>query len=157
MWRALTSTTSLSIRFSHQEIDNIESQFAFIEGSRDQIGVSWDRRARSGRVTLGYDLELNDRDSAGVSPNRNRIWARYRYSGSPRWTADVQFSLRSSRYDDVTVTRNEDLADLSLSYIRNISDGWQLSGRYRWSDNDSNVDFFAYSRNRLTLGLTKNF
>lgn len=157
LWRALTSTASLSISFSHHEIDNIDSQFAFIEGSRDQVGVSWDRRARSGRVTLGYDLELNDRDDANVSPTRNRIWARYRYSASPQWAADVQFSLRSSRYDELAVTRNEDLADLSLSYIRNLSDGWQLSGRYRWSDNDSNVDLFAYSRNRLTIGLTKNF
>ena len=157
LWRALSSSTSLSIRFSHHEIDNVDSQFAFIGGSRDQLGVSWDRRARSSRLTLGYDLELNDRDNASVSPTRNRVWVRYRYSASPQWTADVQLALRSSSYDDLAVTRNEDLADLSLNYIRHLSDGWQLSGRYRWSDNDSNANLFAYSRNRLTIGLTKNF
>jgi len=157
LWRALNSTSSLSIRFSHQEIDSIESRFAFIEGSREQLRVSWDRRARAGRLTLGYDLELNDRVDASVSPTRNRLWFRYRYSTSPDWAADVQLALRSSSYDDLAVARDEDLADLSLGYIRRFSRGWQLNSRYRWSDNDSTADVFAYSRSRLTLGLTKNF
>jgi len=157
LWRALTSSTSLSIRFSHHEIDSVESRFAFIDGSREQFQILWNRRGQAGRVTLGYDLELNDRDNASVSPTRNRLWARYRYNASPEWAADVRLALRSSSYDDLTVVRDEDLADLSLGYVRHLSDGWQLSGRYRWSDNDSNIGFFAYSRNRLTIGLTKNF
>ena len=157
LWRVLGSTTSVSIRFSHHEIDSVESRFAFVEGSREQLGVSWNRRGQTGRLTLGYDLELNDRADASVSPTRNRFWFRYRYSPSPEWAAEAQLALRSSSYDDLAVARDEDLADLSLGYIRRFPDGWQLSGRYRWSDNDSNVDVFAYSRNRLTLGLTKNF
>ena len=65
--------------------------------------------------------------------------------------------MRSSSYDDLAIARDEDLADLSLGYVRRLAGGWQLSGRYRWSDNDSNVDFYAYSRNRLSIGLTKSF
>ena len=92
-----------------------------------------------------------------MSPTRNRLWFRYRYSASPEWAADVQLSLRSSSYDDLAVARDEDLTDIALGYIRRFSRGWQVNGRYRWSDNDSDVDIFSYSRSRLTVGLTKTF
>jgi len=157
LWRMLGAATSLGIRFSHHEIDSVDSRFAFIEGSREQLGVSWDRFGRTGRLTLGADLEFNDRADARVAPTRNRVWFRYRYSASPDWAADVQLSLRSSDYDDLAVARDEDLTDISLGYVRRFSRGWQINGRYRWSDNDSGVDVFSYSRSRLTVGLTKTF
>lgn len=156
-WRALSAATSVQIRVSHEDIDSIESQFAYIEGSREQLGVAWERRDGAGGLSLGYDLELNDRADPRVSPTRHRLWTRYRYSPSPEWTADVQLALRVGRYGDLPVAREEDLTDLSLGFVRRFPRGWQLSGRYRWSDNDADVERLTYSRNRLTVGLRKNF
>jgi hypothetical protein len=155
--RKLGSATTLGIQVVHDEVDGVESQFDYLEGSREQVGVSIDRYGEAGRLTLAYQLELNDRVSASVAPTRNRVSLRYRYTMSPHWGADFGLSLRASAYDDLQVPRDEDLTELSLGFLRNFARGLQLSGTYRWSDNSSNVDLFDYQRNRISLGVTKSF
>jgi tetratricopeptide (TPR) repeat protein len=157
MRRFLTSAMTLILAASHDAVDNVEPQFAYLAGSRQQLEVSVDRRGGAGRLSLGYELELNDRDDPNVSPTRNRVWLRYRYSPNPDWSADARISFRSSRYDDLATPRDEDLADISLGYQRRFSGGWEVTGSYRRSDNNSNVDLFSYARNRLSVGVTKNF
>jgi hypothetical protein len=155
--RRLTASAWLTLRATHDEIDNASSRFAYIEGSRDQLGVSVDLIGGTGRLTLGYDIESNDRADPGVSPSRNRLWVRYRYSSSPDWSTDARLALRNSSYDDLAIPRDEDLIDLTLGYTRRFAGGWEASGGLRWSDNDSNISLLTYSRSRFNLGLTKNF
>jgi len=149
--------TTLTIRVMHDEVDSAESRFAYIDGTRDQISVAWDKRGTASRFTLAYDLELNNRFGQSVSPLRNGLSARYRYSMNPAWEADLWLALRSSKYDDLAITRDEDRTELSLGLLRTLSSGWQVKGRYLWIDNESNYAVFSYSRNRLVLGLTKTF
>jgi len=155
--RALDDRTGLSVRYLHDEIDDLEDQFAFVQGSRDQVRVELDRSTPNARLALGYILELNDRADASVSPARHRIFGRYRVAVTPDWLIDAELSFRISSYDDLTVTRDEDLAELSLGFTRTLAKGWQLTGEYYLAENDSNVDSFAYDRNRFLLGLTKLF
>lgn len=155
--RPLSAATTVTFLADHDEVDNVESQFAYVAGTRQQLGVSIDRRNGAGRLSLGYDLELNDRNDPNVSPTRNRVWTRYRYSPNPDWTAEARISFRASRYDDPATVRDEDLTDITLRYLRRFAGGWEISADYRWSSNDSNLDLLTYSRNRLTFGVTKTF
>jgi tetratricopeptide (TPR) repeat protein len=155
--RPLSEATVIGISLVHDEVDAGESQFAFIEGAREQFGLSWDRYGASARLTLAYRYESNDRVSPSVSPSRNGVSIRYRYSMSPAWATDVSLSLRKSAFADLALPRDEDRTELSLGFHRRFSRGWRLNGTYRWSDNRSNVDAFAYTRSRMSLGLTKDF
>ena len=40
---------------------------------------------------------------------------------------------------------------------RELWGDWQVTGQYRLSSNDSNVDGFSYDRNRLGVGLNRVF
>lgn len=151
------ATGMIGFRLTHAEVDEIDSQYAFISGSRQQLTFSWDKYGESGRVTLEYQLEDNDRRDPGVSPSRNRIRMRYRHAFTTDLSLDAAVSFRESSYDQLVVSRKEDLAEASLEFIKNLSGGWQFRGRYAWSDNDSTLSRFSYSRSRTAVGFTKNF
>ena len=155
--RYLSSSTVFGVGVIHDEVDGAESQFAYLDGSREQLDMSVDKYGSSGRLTFAYKFESNDRTSASVSPTRHRLSLRYRYTMSPAWNADVALALRSSAYDDLAVPRDEDLTELSLGLLRTFAGGLLLNGTHRWSDNSSNVDAFTYTRSRISLGLTKTF
>lgn len=155
--REIGATGTIGLRLAHAEVDELDPQYAFISGSRQQLTFSWDKYAENGRVTFEYQLEENDRRDPGVSPSRNRIRMRYRYTLNPRLSLDAAVSFRQSSYDDLLVSRKEDLAEATLEFIKDLSNGWQFRGRYLWSDNDSSLSRFSYSRSRTSFGFTKNF
>lgn len=154
--RDLGSSLKLGLSFGHDEVDDINAEFAYVNGSRDRVGVTLDRFGDSGRLTLGYRWELNDRADASVSPVRNRASLRYRYAMSPSWSVDGQLAYRRSVYGDLPVARDENRLELSLGLVRHLA-GWEVNGNYSWYDNESNVDIYSYERSRLMLGLTKSF
>jgi hypothetical protein len=155
--RPLTAVTALGLSFLHEDVDPAGSRFAFLDGAREQLGVTWDRYGMKGRLTLAYRHELNDRDSPAVSPARNGVSLSYRYTMSPAWTADVALGLRRSAFDDASARRDEDRYDLSAGIGRRFGRSWQMSGMYQWSENRSDVAAFTYTRTRLSFGVTKDF
>lgn len=155
--RSLSPQTLLGMQLVRDEVDGIESQFSYLEGSRALVGLTFEWFRSSGRLTLGYQFESNDRASASASPTRNRIFVRYRYAMSPNWGADVGLSLRDSAYDDLAVTQDEDLTELAFRLTRNFARGLHLNAGYEWSDNRASVDVFTYARSRVSVGMTKSF
>jgi tetratricopeptide (TPR) repeat protein len=155
--RPLSPATTLGLSLVHEAVDSGNSRFAFLEGSREQLGVSWDRYGANGRLTLGYRYESNDRSSPTVSPTRNGASLRYRYTMSPVWMADLSFAFRKSVFDDANTPRDEERTDVSVGLRRRFSRTWHLNGTYLWSDNRSNVTAFTYTRQRLSLGVSKDF
>lgn len=155
--RPLSRLSSIAVRVELDRVDEGNARFAYLAGSRQRLELTWDRRLASGRLTLGYDLERNDRDDPAVSPTRNRVWTRYRYTAAADWSADVRLALRRSRYGDLAVPRDDDRADLSVGYLRRLARGWEVNARYLWSDNDSDVGVYAYTRSRVAVGVTKVF
>jgi tetratricopeptide (TPR) repeat protein len=155
--RNLSSSLRLGFDVVHDEVADIESQYAFVEGSRDRIGVTLDRYSDDGRFTVGYVLEENDRADPAVSPKRNSLSFRYRHTMSARWATDTLLAFRSSGYDELAGDRDETRTELGFGFTRDISRGWQVNGDYRWYDNDSNLDAYSYTRSRVVFGLTKNF
>jgi hypothetical protein len=155
--RALGARSALTLRLLIAEVDELDRQFSFIAGRREQLRVGLDQRTDAGRLQLGWEYERNDRDDPGVSPDRMRLLARYRHRIGPNWTADLGGAWRASRYRDLPETREEDLLELAVGGIRALPRGWQLAAEYRWADNDANVDVYSYRRNRFQLGISRVF
>jgi tetratricopeptide (TPR) repeat protein len=155
--RAINDQTSFSASYEHDEIDEIESQFSFVSGSRDRFRLLLQNRSPKAITTVGYVLELNDRQNPNVSPTRNRFFARLRYSLRPNWLIDLEASLRASSYDDLPEQRDEDLTEITVGVSKSFQSGWRITGAYRWGENDSDDGIFSYDRTRISLGLNKAF
>lgn len=147
----------MSFRYVHDDVDNVSSDFAFVDGTRDRLSVGFEQRGQHGRLALGYVRERNDRAGASVSPNRHEIFAGYQHALNADWSVEIEGLLRMSRYDRLAEPRDEDLSQLRLSATRDLVSGWRLLGEYRIADNSSNADLFSYDRNRLVLSLNRLF
>jgi tetratricopeptide (TPR) repeat protein len=152
-WRG----TSVTARLAHDLIAALDAQYSFVEGTRDRIGVTIDRRTAGGRWVLGYEHELNDRVDGSVSPTRDRLWMRYRYALSRDWDLESELSLRSSRYEELSLPRDERLTELALGAVRFLPRHWRTSIRYNWAENDSDSAVFSYTRSRIAVVLDKAF
>lgn len=153
----LDARSGLAIRLTLDDVDELDDRFGFVAGRREQLRLGFDRRGDSGRIALGYEIERNDREDPGVSPLRNRLYARYRRQLNADWSADLGASYRASRYRDLPETRSENLIELAVGASRALPGEWQLVGEYLWADNDSNMDVFSYRRQRIGLGVSKVF
>jgi hypothetical protein len=155
--KQLGVSSLIRLRLTHATVDEIDSRYAFIAGSRNQLTLGWDKYGANGRLSLEYQLEDNDRADPGVSPSRNQVRLRYRYAINPKLRFDTSISLRDSAYDDLAVARNEDLTEFSVGLSRELRGGWELRGSYLWSDNDSSLERYSYSRNRTLVGISRAF
>src|SRR5690606_22705831 len=101
--------------------------------------------------------ERNDRVSATVSPRRNKLSLRYRARVGPNWLLDARGSIRDSRYRGLSLERGERLEEVSLGVTRLLPEDWQINGEMSVADNGSDVRTFEYRRNRVSLGISKQF
>jgi hypothetical protein len=153
----LSARTSFGLQVAHEEVDDLEARYAYVEGSRDSFGLTWEHRDESRRMSLGYDFESNSRQDPRVSPTRNRVWMRYRQTVNEIWTIDLYAAHRGSAYNELQPSADEDFNDFYFGLARNLGERWQLNAKYRWSDNDSGLPNLSYTRNRIALGLTASF
>ena len=157
MGRAFGPDMRFSARLTLEDIGEVEPRFDFVDGSRRTFELQLRRQLPGGRIRLEYEWSADDRASASVSPVRQEFAVAYRRWFGGAWSAEAAAAFRSSRYDDLAEPRDEDRTELSLALSRDLPAGWQLTGRYLLSDNDSNVEGFGYSRNRVALGVNRVF
>lgn len=153
----LGEASTLRLRFAREGIDDLDPQFDYVAGTRDRLSLDFRHRSARGRLSLGYAHEANDREGPGVSPRRDEVYAGYEVFVTPDWSFEAQGFLRASRYADLVVTRDEDLAELRLAARRDLRAGWLLEGEWRIGSNDSNDARYSYDRTRLDIGLSKLF
>lgn len=167
--RDLGETGSLRLRVTTAYID-AEGDFSGLTGWRHRL--RGELRNDQGRFDwrLGYEFELNDRDdrstaseSVSLSPQQHTLFARgdwqagedvvlfaggeYRYSyyrGSNRTTSGGK---------SVTETREDRTWRASAGIDWLLGKSWMLTGEYRHSRNDSNLDDYDYTSNRFTARL----
>ena len=155
--RSLGADLRFTARFTLEDIGDAEPRFDFVAGSRRALELRLERYVADGRLRLGYEWSSDDRESASVSPVRQEFAAAYRHWFGDDWSAEAAAAFRSSRYDDLAEPRDEDRTELSLAFSRDLPAGWQLTGRYLLSENDSNVQGFGYFRNRFAVGVNRVF
>lgn len=156
-YRDLSPATQFSVRVVHENINEISERFDFVAGHRELLGLNLVRRDEQQRANLSYELSVDERASAAVSPVRHRFRAGYRRIINANWSVGAELSFRSSRYDDLDGPRDEDLGEAALSVARSLSSVWQLTGQYRYSNNESNIVGFSYDRQRISVALNRTF
>lgn len=155
--RAFGPDVRFTAQVALEDVSEVESRFGFVAGTRRMLELRLQRSVRDGRILLEYEWTGDDRAAASVSPVRHELVAGYRHWIGDAWSAEAAVAFRSSRYDDLALPRDEDRRELSLALSRDLPGDWQLTGQYRLSDNDSNVDGFGYSRSRLAIGVNRVF
>lgn len=150
-------TAAMSLRYVRDQVNDLSPEYRYVKGSRDRVSVAFEQRRVRGILEFGYVHERNDRDGAGVSPERHELFAGYEHWLGADWSLGVAGSVRTSRYGRLPVPRDESLSQLSLTATRAFGAGWQLLGQYRVSENSSNEEAFEYDRNRFVLSLNRLF
>lgn len=148
-----SDAASLELRLRYDEIRGAETVFEGIDGSRIRADLRYRWYRLPHYLVLRGGIETNDRRDAAVSPDRQRLQARYYYQLGDRWEIETEASYRSSDYDDTAVSRDEDLTTLALGTSYDLNDNWTLSLRYRHSENDASDPLYTYERNQVTVGV----
>ena len=151
------SRVTLGMQWTHDDIDALEPQFAYLDGQQDELKLVLDRALPAGRLVLDYRREEGDRADAGVSADRDRYELRYRRSLNAVWAGELAYEYRVSDYERLAVPRREKRHQVGFELTRSFSSNWQYAVQYRYADNDSSDPIYTYERHRLTVGLSKVF
>jgi tetratricopeptide (TPR) repeat protein len=152
--RPVGARSRFGFTLAFDDVSALDSQYDFVAGSQWRLGVFL--RPSAAGLRASYDVELNDRATAGASPDRQRATVGYRWRLPGAWWLDGGLSYRSSRYD-LAVENLERLTEVRLAATRDLARGWRLSADYRRSDNDADLAAFSYTGNRVTATLGKTF
>jgi hypothetical protein len=152
-----SAAVAFAVQWAHDEVGDLEPQFAYVDGQREQIRFALDAALRAGRFIAEYEIERNDRAGAGVAADRNRYALRYRRFLNHAWTGELLYEYRNSEYARLTPAREERRQQLGFEVARSFPSNWQLVAQYRYSDNDSTDTTYTYDRHRLAAGVSKSF
>jgi hypothetical protein len=148
---------TLGLRWTHDDIDALEPQFAYLDGDQDEVKLVLDSALPAGRLILDYRREENDRADAGVSADRDRYVLRYRRSLNTVWAGELAYEYRVSDYERLAVPRQEERQQVGFEVTRSFLSNWQYTVQYRYADNDSSDPIYTFERHRLAVGLSKVF
>lgn len=152
--RAVGERARLVFAVAYEDVSALDSQFDFLEGSQWRLGVSLLPRVEGVRVS--FDLERNDRVTAGASPDRQRLAVGYRRRVARAWQLDGGVSYRRSSYD-VAGGSDERLEEARVGASRDLKRGWRVAFDYRRSDNDADIAAYSYTGNRYAATIGKTF
>lgn len=155
--RYLGNSASLNLAYRYDDVQEANSLFAGIAGNRQQIQAQYRWYSDDHRFMLHYRQEQNDRLDLGVSPKRMGFGAVYRYQPESGWGYEGGIAFRNSDYDDLVISRSEDLFTVNAAVTRSFARGWRLLLSYRYSNNDSSDPIFSYDRNQITVGAMNIF
>jgi tetratricopeptide (TPR) repeat protein len=148
---------TFAAQLGHDDIDDVEAQYAYINGTLDQLALVLDSVIRSGRFIATYYLERNDRADPAVSADRDRYVLRYRRLFNATWTTDFMYEYRKSDYTDLSPARAEKRWQVGIDLGRNVAPKWQVVMQYRLADSESNDAAYTYDRHRVSVGVSTLF
>lgn len=154
--RPITERVAFDVRLVYDDLDAPSSRFAFVAGTRERLRFGIESRSERSRVRLGYEIEANDRASASVSPDRDRLVLNLQRAAG-RWSLEGTIAYRNSDYSDLAPRRKERLTEVGAAARRGLPKGWSFGAEYRLADNDANIAQFSYRSHRVSLAIGKSF
>jgi len=173
--RSLSASNTLAGGFYYDRISG-QSTYSYLSGSQERLFVEDRIHTAFDRLTFGFQHELNSRNNyttanqfLSTSPTRNRLYADIQLF--PRrelsWFAGLEYEKSHYTPADVlpsgtgtgttTVTRDDTLSVVRLGARYKLSPHWSLKGQYRYLNNQSNINGYAYKSNTYTLSLNYLF
>ena len=167
----LNKRQRLRARYEITRYDELDKQYDYLAGLRQKIRFDGLWKIDSKRLSLGYDLELNDRDDRQVgndftsySATRHKIKAALTFPVMERLRGKLGAEYRRSTYNDANVvggvtdvTREDDRTRLSAEIIYKIDRNISAMAKYRYTDNDSNISSSSYQRSQILIGVQSLF
>jgi tetratricopeptide (TPR) repeat protein len=153
--RPLTKTLTLRGRYRLTNVDG-SKQYPGLDGLRHELTMRLMTAGRTWTASCAYLLDMTDYDSPALSATRHQLLADARTSLTQKWTAAAALSYRQSNYDNPAFGV-ENRTELTVAAERSLSERWTLVMQYSLTDNDADVDEFAYRRNRLFAGIEAIF
>lgn len=155
--RLAQAGSAVGIEMSYDTTDELEPEFAYIDGNRMYVGLRFDRALERARMSFDIRHEQHDRAGPGVSAERMRYRWRLRRPFGAVWSGDLQLEFRDTVYDRLVPERSEDRSQLSLSAGRALRADWWLALRYSYADNDASDPLYGYQRHRISAGFSRRF
>ncbi len=156
--RSLWTSTDLRLRYRLNYFDVLDSDYDYLTGWRQRTMAELSRRWGNYSGYLAYTLELNDRDDEDYSPVRHLFGAGVDMKPLDNIGVNLYVGYRTSDYDIATFDdRDEDRFDATLSLTYFLVNGWEISCKYEYTDNESTDDSYDYTRNAVTLFLARPF
>lgn len=167
--RDYPNRVDLRLHAQFSAIDALDDDFAFLDGSRQELGAAAARRFDGGRIEAGLALERNDRDDLttatefySYSPTRHGVWLKGGWPLGARWRVEPEGRYYRSRYADadrraggLSATREDRQGSLTLRAAYRLTAAWRLVGEYTYLNNDSNFSEFSYSQRVFLVGVTR--
>jgi len=150
--RALAGGWDLRLGYRYDDIDG-NQPFTGLSGDRHDASLRLQRHMPGQRLRLEYRLEMNDRSSKELSPDRHRLEAEWITAMPAGLQGSIGLAWRDSRYslDDENWSERRLIASVGL--LGQVTRHWAWVLRYDWLDNDGSVDEFEYSRQRVVAGV----
>lgn len=155
--RNVNARSTLQLAYVFDSVDDADSRYAGIAGTRQQSRLRYWWRASPHEVRVQLRHEANDRRDPGVSPDRFGGAVEYRYGSDGAWGYEAALRFRSSDYSAAIVRRTEDLRTIDAAVRRQLPGNWFLFFRYAYSDNDSTDPSFSYQRSQFLVSAMWTF
>lgn len=161
----------ISARLRFDEIASDNTLYDAYEGQRQRLDLRYDWKfdQEKLRVDLGYDnSDLADSVSTitsnvlhSYSPLRQKLQLSWFHNINGNWKTQLTYELRDSRYADYStvdnIVRDETRVASSIRLKYRLKKSWWLVSEYKYTDNESNISRYRYSRNRIRIGVSGNF
>lgn len=170
--RPLAGGKVLGLRYQGGLIDG-GSRYAYLDGWQQRLGINTLLPTDAGRLRLGYQLELNDRDDLArngeffsYSPTRHKLFVLLDRPAPGNWHYTLRGEYRYSRYDDPyrltngstrEVTREDHRYLAGVRGQRTLSRKTDLFLDYRYIDNDANLEAYDYARHQIMGGIEARY
>lgn len=154
----LNPETWLRLRYRADYHDVLEEDYEYLTGWRHRMQAELSRRWGKVGTSLSYTVELNDRDDKDYSPTRHTAAAGINLKPLEKLDVNFNISYRDSDFDLTALQdRDEDQFNSSVELLYFLVDGWELSCRYQYTDNQSNDDYYDYTRNMVVASVARFF
>ena len=142
----------LRLRHRFEDLDGREP-YDGLTGDRHESSIRVRRQLAAQRLSLEYRLELNDRESDELSPDRHRFDTEWTWRLHGRIQASLGAGWRYSRYSLREGSGwRERQALVSAGLQGPLGRRWEWTVRYDWTRNNATVDDFDYTRQRVIVG-----
>lgn len=141
---------------TYDDIDPLESQYDYLAGAQRRVRLTLAQRVGRGRVSASVEAENNNLAAAAVSSDRRRVLLGYWHTLGADWSVEGAVAYRLSRYERPSGP-DEHLTELFANVRRAFARDWVFTADYRHSRNDADLPEFAYTADRIALGVNRAF